>query len=79
MTTFESVRGIAAKLMDTNVEQITLETSLTRDLAANSLEVMEITMALEETFCITFDDEALTSDTVGHIVDYIEAHKGERP
>ena len=78
MNTFERVRGIVAKTMDTDEKQVTPETSPTGDLGADSLEIMEMTMAFEEEFCMTFQDEELPSlQTIHQIVDYIEAQKGE--
>ena len=78
MSTFERVRGIVAKSMDTNEEQITPETSLMDDLSADSLDIVEMTMAFEEEFCMNFEEEtAYSLQTMQQIVDYIETHKGE--
>lgn len=78
MSTFERVRGIVAKSMDTNEEQITPETSLMDDLSADSLDIVEMTMAFEEEFCMNFEEETSYSlQTMQQIVDYIETHKGE--
>ncbi len=53
-------------------ERITPETSLIGDLVADSLDVVEITMELEEAFDVEFGDDAVALTTVQQIVDYIQ-------
>ena len=53
-----------------------MEASIMEDLGADSLDAMELNMALEEAFGITIEEEALTTfKTVKDVVDYIDAHK----
>ena len=53
-------------------ERITPETSLIGDLVADLLDVVEITMELEEAFDVEFGDDAVALTTVQQIVDYIQ-------
>ena len=54
-------------------DNITLEATLMDDLGADSLDAVELNMALEEAFNITIPDEALADFvTVKDIVDYID-------
>jgi acyl carrier protein len=76
MNTFERVRCIIVQRLDIGEEQITLETSLKDDLAADSLDLVEIVMALEEEFEVEFDDETSNLTTVAQIVDYIDRQMG---
>lgn len=71
---FEKVKAIIAEQLDVeDVESITMETSLMRDLEADSLDAVEIMMALEDEFEITIpDEEAEEFANIGDIVDYVE-------
>ena len=54
-------------------ESITLDTNLIDDLGADSLDVVELIMSLEDEFGVTISDEdAAQLYTVGRIVDYLE-------
>ncbi|SHH00679.1 acyl carrier protein [Tepidibacter thalassicus] len=74
---FEKVREIIAdQLGIDNVETITKETSLINDLEADSLDAVEIMMALEDEFDIEIpDEEAENFKNIGDICDYIENNK----
>ena len=73
MNTYERVRSIIAEHLNRSEETITPEAALENDLGADSMDIAEITMALEETFCIEFDEETLSLTTVQQIADYIES------
>ncbi len=74
--TFDKVKEIIIETLHTNSEKITMEASIMEDLGADSLDAMELNMALEEAFGITIEEEALTTfKTVKDVVDYIDAHK----
>ena len=74
MNTFERVRAIVADRLDRSEESISPASALVADLQADSLDIVEISMALEETFCIAIEDDDIPNlQTVGQIVDYIEA------
>lgn len=71
---FEKVVEIIAEHLDVeDVEGVTMETSLMKDLDADSLDAVEIMMALEDEFEITIpDEEAEKFENIGDIVTYIE-------
>ena len=71
---FKKVVEIIAEHLDVeDVEGVTLETSLMKDLDADSLDAVEIMMALEDEFDITIPDEqAEKFENIGNIVSYIE-------
>jgi len=71
---FEKVKKIVAEQLDAEVEDITLETSMMKDLEADSLDAVEIMMALEDEFSVSIPDEdAETFKNIGDIVAYLEA------
>lgn len=77
MSVEERVIEIVSEQMGVPKEQITRETSFVNDLGADSLDVVELTMELEEEFDITIpDDKAEEIQTVGQAVDYIQEHAG---
>ncbi|MEG0874939.1 MAG: acyl carrier protein [Clostridiales bacterium] len=70
---FEKVREVIVDTINCDEGDVTLEASLKEDLDADSLDAMELNMALEEAFEITIPDEALAEmKLVSDIVTYIE-------
>ena len=70
---FETVKENLAKQFEIDPETITMDTNLIDDLGADSLDVVELIMSLEESFGITIsDDEVAKLSTVGSIVEYLE-------
>lgn len=71
---FEKVVNIIAEQLGIdNVESITMETSMMKDLEADSLDAVEIMMALEDEFGVTIPDEdAENFKNIGDIVKYVE-------
>lgn len=73
---FEEVREVIVKTLSCKIEDVKLEASLTDDLGADSLDAVELNMALEEAFEISIPDEALAEmKLVSDIVKYIEEKK----
>ena len=72
---FEKIRDIIVEQLDLDdSDSLTMETSLKDDLDADSLDAVEVIMALEEEFDIEIpDEEAENLKTIGDIVEYIEA------
>ncbi|MGL4523218.1 MAG: acyl carrier protein [Bacilli bacterium] len=71
--TFERVRGIIADRLGAEESTITLESNFIEDLGADSLDVVELVMQLEDEFKLTIgDEEAEKIKTVGDAVTYIE-------
>jgi acyl carrier protein len=72
---FEKIREIIANQLDIDEESITMESRLVDDLKADSLDVVELIMDLEQEFDIEIPDEELPKvQTVADIVDYVEKH-----
>lgn len=70
---FEQVRDALAQQFEVEPESITMDTNLIDDLGADSLDVVELIMSLEDAFGVTISDEdAAQLYTVGKIVDYLE-------
>ena len=69
---FEKIREIIAEQLNIDEDVITMESSFREDLGADSLDVVELVMAVEEEFDVEFDDEeAENITTVGDAVNYI--------
>ena len=70
---FEQVRDALAQQFEVEPESITMDTNLIDDLGADSLDVVELIMSLEDSFGVAISDEdAAQLYTVGKIVDYLE-------
>lgn len=70
---FEKIRTILAEQFDAEEDSITMETSLTEDLGADSLDLADVLMAIEDDFDVEIPDEDIEKiKTVGDIVSYIE-------
>ena len=70
---FEKVRDLLAEQLEINPDTITMETNIMEDLGADSLDVVELIMALESEFGIMINDEtAATLVTVSEIVKFLE-------
>ena len=71
----ERMKEIIAKELEVDPKQITPEAKFIEDLGADSLDIVELVMALEEEFGLEIGDEdAEKLSTVKHVVDYIESH-----
>lgn len=71
---FDTIKAIIVETLNCDAEDVTLEASLQEDLDADSLEAVELAMALEEAFGITIEDDELANfKTVGNIVAYLNA------
>ena len=62
-------------VLNASEEDITMDTTFVDDLGADSLDVFQIIMGIEETFDIEIDNEEVEKIvTVGDVVDYIKEH-----
>ena len=72
MSLFEEIQEIICEQLKAKPEEVKLETSLIEDLAVDSLDTIELVMALEEKFSIEIPDEdAEKIGTVGDAVKYL--------
>ncbi len=71
----ERVKKIVAEQLGVKEEEVTPEASFVDDLGADSLDTVELVMALEEEFeCEIPDEEAEKITTVQQAIDYINTH-----
>ena len=71
----ERVKKIIVEQLGVKEEEVALEAHFVDDLGADSLDTVELVMALEEEFeCEIPDEEAEKLTTVGQAVDYVKAH-----
>lgn len=76
MEIFNKVKEIISSELNIDGNKITQEANLRDDLGADSLDAVEVIMALEDEFGITIDDDtAQNFKTVGDLVNYIENNK----
>ena len=74
--TFETLRSIIADKLAVKEDTLTLQTNLIDDLKADSLDVVEIIMAVEDEFGVEIDDDsAIAFRTIEDVVKYIDANK----
>lgn len=75
MAVFDKIKGIIAEQLGVDETEVTMESSFIEDLGADSLDIVELVMALEEEFDIVIPDEdAEKIRTVGEAVRYIQDH-----
>ena len=73
---FEEIRNAIAVQLNIPEENITMETRFIEDLKADSLDLVELVMDLEDKYGIEIPDEQLAEiKTVGEIVNFIESNK----
>ncbi|MDY6103875.1 MAG: acyl carrier protein [Acetatifactor sp.] len=71
---FEKVKEIIMDTINCDEDKIVMEASLKDDLGIDSLDAMELSMALEEAYGLTIDEDAMHGFvTVQNIVDYIDS------
>ena len=71
----EKVKAILAEQFDVEEDKITPDTDLQEDLGADSLDVVDLLMSIEDEFEVEVPDEEIENiKTVGSLVSYIEAH-----
>lgn len=73
MDIFETVKSVVAEQLGVDESEITMESSFNDDLEADSLDIVELMMALEDEFKIEIsDDDAGKISTIGDVVEYIK-------
>ena len=70
---FEKVQAILAKQLRLDPAQITHESLIKKDLGADSLDILQLLMRIEDEYGLVIPDEALAKfETVGNVVSYLE-------
>ena len=78
MSTFDRVKKVVVEQLDVSEDEVTPNASFVEDLGADSLDVVELVMGLEEEFDIEIPDEdAEKIATVQDAISYIDAKSGE--
>ncbi len=72
---FEKVKNIVVEQLGVEEADVTVEARFIEDLGADSLDVVELIMAMEDEFDLEFpEEEAENISTIGDVVDYIKAN-----
>lgn len=72
---FERVQGVVAEQLGVETEKVTSNAEFVQDLNADSLDLVELIMQLEEEFGVEIsDEEAENIKTVGDALEYIQEH-----
>lgn len=75
---FDKIREIIVEQLDVDEDKVTADASITEDLGADSLDVVDLVMNIEESFDLEIPDEEVENiKTVGDIVKFIEAKTEE--
>ena len=73
MDTFERIRDLLAEQLDIDEEKITMDSNILEDFEADSLDVVDMVMSLEDEFGVEIPDEEIENlHTVGDVVRYVE-------
>lgn len=74
--TIDKVNEIIANQLSIDVKKLSEKTNIAEDLGADSLDLVEILMSLEDEFGISIPDEAIPQiKTIGDVVNFIDSHK----
>ena len=73
---FEKIKKIIIEQLQVSEDEVTMDTNLMKDLSADSLDAVEIIMAIEDEYGFEIPDEdAEKFQTVSDLVKYVEDHK----
>lgn len=76
---FEEVKAILAKQLRVAPERVTLDATIKKDLGADSLDILQLLMRVEDDYGIVIPDAKLaTFETVGDVVAYLDAQKASQ-
>lgn len=75
----EKLKGLVVDQLGVEEEEVTLEATIQEDLGADSLDVVDLVMSVEEEFGVKIsDDDMAELKTVGDIVNYIDENAAEK-
>ena len=70
---FEKLRELLCEQLELDEDEVTMDTNIVKDLGADSLDVVELLMALEDEYDITITDDAVRElYTVREVVEFVE-------
>lgn len=73
MDIFEKVKEIVSEKLHISPERITLESNFKKDFEADSIDLFELVMTMEEAFDVELDDNAVVGiETVADVVHYLQ-------
>ena len=73
--TIDKIKQILADTLDVNADELSADTNIATDLGADSLDVVEILMSIEDEFEIEIPDSEIENiRTIGELVEYIETN-----
>ena len=72
MDTFEKIRALLAEQLDIDPAKITMDSDIMSDFEADSLDIVDMVMTLEDEFGIEFDGEEIP-ETFGDLVEMVDA------
>ena len=76
---FKELQDLAAEILGVEPEQVQLDVSFQRDLAADSLDLVELIAAIEDKYDVELSEERLEKmKNVGDLWAFLEAHQAER-
>ena len=71
----EKIKQILADQLDADAETMTADTKIAEDLGADSLDVVELLMSIEDEYDVEIPDEEIENlKTIGDVVEYITNH-----
>ncbi len=74
--TFDKVKKVIVDTLSCDPDDVTMDTDLVKDLEADSLEIVDLSMSLQDALGIGIADEDLENiHTVADVLDYIRAHQ----
>ena len=76
MTTFEKLKKIISEQLYVDENKITMDSDIVEDFEADSIEMVDIVMDIEDEFGVEIPDDAMeTMHRIGDVVEYIDANK----
>lgn len=73
--TFDKIKTILADTLGVSEDELSLDTNIATDLGADSLDVVEILMAIQDEFDVEVPDSEIENiRTIGELVEYIETN-----
>lgn len=70
---FEKIKTLLADQLEVDADEMSLDTKIAEDLGADSLDVVELLMSIEDEFEVEIPDEEIENlKTIGDVVEYIQ-------